>query len=382
MMVMPMGPDFAGALGIEMSKLGLIGGAYTAAATVGGILGSLWLDRFERRAALVACVAGLGLATAAGAAATGLWTLLTARAAAGSFGGLAATLCFSIASDLSDDAHRGRAMAIVASGFSIASIFGVPAGLELAHRGGWRAPFLVVGGIALLLAAAARLILPRLSAHMDSREVAAPLPYDARVWLTFAAFGFAILGNFLLVPNIPAYIQFNLGFPREKMGLLYLLGGLASLGTMRVAGAWTDRSGAFPPVLTGTAIVTVCLVLGLVPVPPIIPPLLFFAAFMGANAARWVSINALTSRVPHPSARARFLSAQNAFSHAACAAAAMGSTLFLTSDASGRLGGMPKLAVATATMGLFVPLVIWRLEKLVPPARKRAPEPLAPTAEI
>jgi predicted MFS family arabinose efflux permease len=270
----------------------------------------------------------------------------------------------------------------VASGFSIASIFGVPAGLELAHRGGWRAPFLVVGGIALLLAVAARLVLPRLRAHMDAREAAASLPYDARVWLTFAAFGFAILGNFLLVPNIPAYIQFNLGFPRERMGLLYLLGGLASLGTMRVAGAWTDRSGAFPPVLTGTAIVTLCLVLGLIPTPPILPPLLFFSAFMGANAARWVSINAIASRVPHPSARARFLSAQNAFSHAACAAAAMGSTLFLTSDASGRLGGMSRLAAVTATMGLFVPLVIWRLEKLVPPAHRRAPEPLAPTAEI
>lgn len=40
MMVMPMGPDFARALGIDQSKLGYIGGSYTAAASVSGLLGS------------------------------------------------------------------------------------------------------------------------------------------------------------------------------------------------------------------------------------------------------------------------------------------------------------------------------------------------------
>src|SRR5699024_5894872 len=46
MMVMPMGPDFAAALGIPLSRLGLIGGSYTFAAMVSGLAGSLFLDRF------------------------------------------------------------------------------------------------------------------------------------------------------------------------------------------------------------------------------------------------------------------------------------------------------------------------------------------------
>ena len=52
MMVMPLGPDFARALGIPLSQLGLVGGSYTAAAAVAGVLGALVLDRFDRRKAL------------------------------------------------------------------------------------------------------------------------------------------------------------------------------------------------------------------------------------------------------------------------------------------------------------------------------------------
>lgn len=371
MMVMPMGPDFASALGIPMNHLGIIGGAYTASATVVGIAGSMLLDRWERRSALTIAITGLGLSTMTGALATGSASLILARVAAGAFGGIAATLCFSIVADLVPEERRGRATAVVASGFSLSSIFGVPAGLELARRGGWRAPFLVVGAIALLLAVAARLLLPKLRAHLDTKEVAAPLPLDARMGMSFVAFGCAILGNFLLVPNLSAYLQINMGFPREHMGLLYLGGGLASLATMRLSGIWTDRSRALWPVLTGTVLVSLALLFGAVLQPPWLPPVLFFSVFMSCNAARWVAINALASRVPPPSARARYLSAQNAFSHAASAVSAFASAAFLSEGPSGRLIGFPALAATAAVLGLGVPFAVWRLEAMLP-ARRHA----------
>ena len=292
MMVMPMGPDFASALGITMNHLGIIGGAYTASAPVVGIAGSMLLDKWERRSALTISIVGLGLSTMTGALATGSASLILARVAAGAFGGIAATLCFSIVADLVPEERRGRATAIVASGFSLSSIVGVPAGLELARRGGWRAPFLVVGVIALLLAVAARLLLPRLRAHLDTKEAAAPLPLDARMGMSFVAFGCAILGNFLLVPNLSAYLQINMGFPREHMGLLYLGGGLASLATMRLSGIWTDRSRALWPVLTGTVLVSLALLFGAVLQPPWLPPVVLLSVLMSCNAAPWVAINA------------------------------------------------------------------------------------------
>ena len=41
MMVMPLGPDFAAALGIPTDRLGLIAGSYTAAAAIAGMSGRI-----------------------------------------------------------------------------------------------------------------------------------------------------------------------------------------------------------------------------------------------------------------------------------------------------------------------------------------------------
>src|SRR6188768_1764270 len=79
MMVMPLGPDFAAALGIPTSHLGYIGGSYTAAAAIAGMFASMFLDRFDRRKALAVTMFGLVCGTVAGGFATGLHSLMAAR---------------------------------------------------------------------------------------------------------------------------------------------------------------------------------------------------------------------------------------------------------------------------------------------------------------
>src|SRR5437773_10195696 len=91
-MVMPMGPDFARALAIPPSKLGIIGGSYTAAAAVAGLVGALFLDRFDRRSALAVAMLGLVTGTAAGGLARGFGSLVAARVLAGMFGGPASSV--------------------------------------------------------------------------------------------------------------------------------------------------------------------------------------------------------------------------------------------------------------------------------------------------
>src|SRR4051812_27411040 len=98
-MTLPLGPDFAKALGIPVSELGMIGGSYIAAEVVAGIAGAFFLDRFARRRALAVALTGLVVATAACGLATGFVSLLAARILAGMFGGTAETLAFAIVSD-------------------------------------------------------------------------------------------------------------------------------------------------------------------------------------------------------------------------------------------------------------------------------------------
>ncbi|HXN55672.1 MAG TPA: MFS transporter, partial [Myxococcales bacterium] len=141
-MVMPMGPDFAAALGIPLSHLGYVGGAYTAAAATSGLICAGFVDRFDRRRALAVAMLGLVAGTALGGLATGMGTLLCARVVAGSFGGPATSIAFSIVADVVPVERRGRAMGVVMGAFSVAQVLGVFGGLVLAEHLGWRAPFL------------------------------------------------------------------------------------------------------------------------------------------------------------------------------------------------------------------------------------------------
>ena len=108
MMVMPLGPDFARALGFSASHIGYVGGAYTAAACVAGLVGALFLDRFDRRSALAVCMAGLIAGTAAGGFATGLPSLMAARVLAGAFGGPATSISLAIVADAIPAERRGK----------------------------------------------------------------------------------------------------------------------------------------------------------------------------------------------------------------------------------------------------------------------------------
>jgi predicted MFS family arabinose efflux permease len=362
MMVMPLGPDLAASLGIDTSSLGVIGGSYTAAAAVSGLLGLFFLDRFPRRTALIVAMLGLALGTAAGAFATDLPTLLLARVVAGAFGGPATSIAMSIITDVVPPERRGRAMGAVMGAFSVASVLGVPLGLELAARSTWRAPFYVVAGLGLVLTLVARLLLPRLDGHlvggvgprMDVTRVLALLRRP-EAQLTALLVAAANLSGFMFIPNVSALLQLNFGYPRDGLGLLYLTGGAVSFFTMRGAGQIVDRFGSTVLIAVGVTGIGVLMgVLGVVQ-DPRTPVVAAFALFMVFSSGRNVSLQTLTSKVPRPDERAGFQSIQSAIQHAAAAVGAMSSSVLL-SEVDGRLVGVPVLvAVAAAVSTLMVP---------------------------
>lgn len=49
MMVIPLGPDFAQALAIPLDRLGWVGGSYTLAASLAGIVAAVTLDNYDRK---------------------------------------------------------------------------------------------------------------------------------------------------------------------------------------------------------------------------------------------------------------------------------------------------------------------------------------------
>jgi predicted MFS family arabinose efflux permease len=364
-MVLPLGPDFARALSIPTHLLGLIAGSYTAAAAVSGLLASSILDRFDRRTALVVAMLGLVVGTGCGAAATGVTSMLLARVLAGTFGGPATSLAMSILTDAVPPERRGSAIGKVMGAFSIASVVGVPAGLELARLGGWYVPFLVVAALGVLVVCAVLAWMPPMRAHLAAMGTVAPPQRPLRAFLgdplvvlALTGTAVAMAGTFALITNLSAFVQFNLGFPREQLGLMYMLGGSVIFFSMRLTGLAVDRWGSPRVVAFATALVVAVITLAFLPERPLIPVYAIFVGFMLANTTRMIGLNALTTRVPALAERARFMSIQNAVSHLSTSAGATLSTWVLHERADGSLEGMATLALGAATVALSLPPLI------------------------
>lgn len=381
MMVMPLGPDFARALDIPLSTLGLVGGSYTASAAVSGVLCSFFLDRFDRRKALAVAMMGLVLGTAAGGFATGLPTLMAARLVAGFFGGPATALSFSIIADLVPAERRGKALGAVMGAFSIASVVGVPIGLELSRLGGWRLPFFAVAGLGLVLVAAAIFLLPPVRGHLDS-ACGAPtslpsLLRRADVRLSYAMTAVVMMAGFLILPNIAAYLQQNLSFPRERLGSLYMIGGVASFFTLRLAGRAVDAFGSFRVGTVAAALLVLINYLAFVSYPAWLPVTALFVAFMFALGIRNVAYNTLATKVPGQQERARFMSIQSAVQHLASAAGAFLSAQLLWVEPDLSLGGVTRVALLSMGLTAVLPLFLFLVEKRVL-SRARIVESVAP----
>ncbi|WP_437663830.1 MFS transporter [Sorangium sp. So ce1182] len=367
MMVMPLGPDLASALGIPASELGLVGGSYTAAAALSGVAGAFFLDRFDRRRALAVAMLGLVLGTAAGGFATGLPSLLAARMVAGAFAGPATSLSLSIVADVIPPERRGKAMGVVMGAYSFAAVLGVPAGLELARRGGFHVPFFAVAGLGVLVAGLAIVLLPSMRGHLGGaaapggalRELRA-LVSRPLVVLSYLATAAVMMASFLIIPNISAYVQHNLGYPRDRLGLLYLAGGALSFVVMRTAGPLLDRLGAFRTSLAGAALLVGVLYAGFHAYVPGLPVIGVFVGFMTSTTICNISYSTLASKVPLPAERARFASIQSAVQHLSSAIAAFLSARMLRELPDGQLDGMDGVAALAIAFTLaFCPLLLW-----------------------
>jgi predicted MFS family arabinose efflux permease len=374
MMVMPLGPDFARSLGVPASQLGYVGGAYTAAAGIAGLAGALFLDRFDRRKALAVAMLGLVVGTAAGGFAVNLATLMAARVIAGMFGGPATSIALAIIADVIPADRRGKALGAVMGAFAVASVLGVPAGLELARLGSWRVPFFAVAALGLAITAAAFTMLPPLRDHLVAARGEPPPAFSALFrrpvvlysWLMTATLN---MGTFIVVPNLSTYFQFNLHYPRANLGVLYLVGGVVSFVSLRVMGRVVDRYGAFRVGTAGTVWFLGVLYLGFVAPAAWLPTQALFIAFMISNSLRGVPHSTLTSQVPSPRERARFMSIQSAVQHFASSVGAFVAAHLLTELPDGSLAGMPAVSIISMALATTFPVLAWVVEARVSAGR-------------
>jgi DHA1 family inner membrane transport protein len=101
------------------------------------------------------------LTNLAAAAAPTFAVLLVARMAAGIFAAAFAPTASATASELVHPAQRGKALALVFGGMSLAMVTGVPLGTVLSNVGSWRTTFVFVAALGLVATIASTGTCPR-----------------------------------------------------------------------------------------------------------------------------------------------------------------------------------------------------------------------------
>jgi predicted MFS family arabinose efflux permease len=249
LIILPLGPQYMRVFSIAPAQFGVIVSSYAISAGISGIAAGFFLDRFDRKRALLGLYLGFTVGTFFCALAPTYHLLVAARAVAGAFGGVVGALILAIVGDVIPEARRGAAMGLVMSSFSVASICGVPIGLMLASSINWHVPFFVLAGLSFIVLVTAAWVMPSLRGHMararDEHPVARTLAVlgHADHQIAFLFMALLTFTGFVVFPNIANYMVMNVGLTEKQLPLIYLSGGLCTVFSMNWIGRWADRSG-------------------------------------------------------------------------------------------------------------------------------------------
>lgn len=215
-----------GLLPLIAADLGISEGTAGLMVTVPGFLAAIaapmtlgFAARFDRKRVLVALLMLLVISNAIVATAHGFAALMFGRVLLGIAVGGFWTIGGSLGPRLRFGAEGPRATALIFSGVSLGTVAGVPAGALIGDLFGWRAAFLLVSGVTLLVVAALQFLLPAIRAQKGSglKQVPDVLRLQ-RVQIGLTAAVLIFVGQFAAYTYIIAQLAIGLGA---------LVGGLA-----------------------------------------------------------------------------------------------------------------------------------------------------------
>ncbi|MGB5079860.1 MAG: MFS transporter [Burkholderiales bacterium] len=342
--LMPLGTQLMRDFGITPTQLGFFVSIYTVSASLSGFFSALVIDRFDRRSAILALYACFAATMAWCALAPGYAALLLARTAAGAFGGVVAANIFTIVADLVPEGRRGRALGVVMSAFSLASIAGVPISLTLALHFGWRAPYVFLAALCSGILLAAWFAIPPVRAHLGGgreRNALAQLKGvfgESNHRRIFAFSGLLVFSGFLVFPFIAPYLVANVGVSESELPWVYLIAGMAALFAARLVGGWSDSVGR-RRVFAACAVAAAVAAIAMTSLPrsslavAVLVSMLMFAA----SSARMVPAMALITSGAEPRLRGSVMSFNSSIQQLAAGAAAFIASLIVGRSAEGEL---------------------------------------------
>ena len=369
MIMMPLGPQLMRVMLISPQQFGILVSAYTLTAAVAALAMAFYTDRFDRRQTLLFLYAGFVISTLLCGIAPGYNELLTARAVAGAFGGVAGATVHSIIGDAIPENRRGAATGMIMSAFALSSIIGVPIGLVLAAHFSWRAPFLLLVAVSVLVFILTWRILPPMRSHIVAGEAHRPLEQMKSVLgtanhLRAFVFMFALMfAGFSVIPFISPYMVANVGLKETDLPYLYLFGGLATVFSSRYIGKLADRYGKRQIfTLIGLISIAPLLITTNLPPAPVWVAICASVIFMVFVSGRFVPAMALVISSVEPRLRGGFMSINSAIQQLGLGAASFLAGTIIGHGAGGTLTNYWLVGFIAVGATLLAIALAWRVK--------------------
>ncbi|WP_448059880.1 MFS transporter [Cellulomonas hominis] len=267
-------PLIASDLGITIPAAGHVITAYALGVVVGAPLLTTVAARLDRRVLLLALMAAFTVGNVLSAFATSPTLLVVARFVAGlphgAFFGVGAVM----GAHVVGAGRRGRAVATMMAGLTIANVVGVPASTVLGQHLGWRAAFVGVGALGLVTLLALVRWTPAVPVRDDaSVRTELRAVWNRPLWIAFAAGAIGFGGMFAVYSYVSPLLTEVTGLAGTTVPVVLALFGVGmTIGTL-AGGRLADRSVLGTVVLGFAATIVVLVVIALVgrsPVPAVL----------------------------------------------------------------------------------------------------------------
>jgi predicted MFS family arabinose efflux permease len=238
-------PAIGKSLGVGVPAAGQLVTAFTLVYAVTSPFLTALTAAHNRRNLLLTSLAIFFLANLLAAAAPSYSALMGARVLLAISAGLYVPNANALAGTLVHASQRGRALAIVNGGITVAVALGVPAGAFVGAHLGWRSTFVGVAvlSVAALLALAVRLprgITGSASASLGGRLAVIRQPNALPVLLTTAVWA---TGAYTVYTYVSPFLSASTGLSPEHAGMMITLVGVAAALGVVLGGIAADRFG-------------------------------------------------------------------------------------------------------------------------------------------
>jgi predicted MFS family arabinose efflux permease len=372
MILSPLGALLMKELAVTPSQFGRVVSAYAFAAAGSGLVAAGFSDKFDRKKLLLFFYSGFVLGTALCGIAPSYSSLLAARTVTGLFGGVIGSISLAIIADLFPYEVRGRVMGIVMSAFSASQVLGIPAGLYVSNAFGWHAPFLMIAAVSAAVGVAIFVQLRPIDEHLKRpstrnafRHLLTTVARPRYQW-GFASTMFLAVGGFMLMPFGSAFAVHNLGIPLDKLPIVYMATGIATIVAGPVIGRVSDAVGKYATFAAGSALAIVLVVwytrLGVTSIWFVIG--LNIVLFV-AITSRMVSSQALSSAIPEAQDRGAYMSISSSLQQLAGGVASSLAGLIVSQQGDGPLEHYERLGYVVSAAIVTTVVLMYRINRMV-----------------